>query len=105
MWSIETVAAAVEATPEAGAESHSAPISEVIFTAKEAIPDGYYADVKVQVKLPEDATGTKLAFPVIQTCETGETAWIQIAEEGQSEDDLDTPAPTFEVTETVEGGH
>ena len=100
LWTIETVSAPA-ASPEAGEESHAAPLSEVVFTAIEPIPDGFYASIAIQVQLPEGATGETLAFPVIQTCETGETAWIQIAAEGQSGDDLESPAPTIVVTESV----
>lgn len=98
LWTIETVTGPV-ASPEAGTpEAEHAPISEVVFTANEPVPDGYYASVQIQVQLPDGSAGDVLAFPVIQTCETGETAWIQIAEEGQSEDDLDSPAPTLTLT-------
>jgi uncharacterized protein YcnI len=63
------------------------------------LQDGYYDAFMMSVRLPEDAAGTTLYFPTIQTCEEGETAWIQIPEEGQSEDDLESPAPAFTVTE------
>jgi uncharacterized protein YcnI len=37
-----------------------------------------------------------IRFPVIQTCEKGELAWIEVAEEGQAEPEH--PAPTIKVT-------
>lgn len=94
LWDIETVSAEAIGSPEA----EPAAISEVVFIAHTPIPDGYYASVQIQVQLPAGAEGDVLAFPLIQTCETGETAWIQIAEAGQSEDDLDSPAPTLTLT-------
>ena len=42
------------------------------------------------------ATAGDLHFPVVQTCETGETAWIDVAAEGQPEPEH--PAPTVKVT-------
>jgi uncharacterized protein YcnI len=38
-----------------------------------------------------------IRFPVIQTCETGELAWIEVAAEGAPEPDH--PAPTLKVTD------
>jgi len=55
----------------------------------------------LSVAIPEDAAGTTLFFPTIQTCESGETAWIEIPAEGQDHDDLESPAPGVTV---VEGG-
>ncbi|MCA9858270.1 MAG: YcnI family protein [Thermomicrobiales bacterium] len=102
LWSIETVSAETDATAESG----HAPISEVVFTANEPVPDGYYASVQIQVQLPDGNEGDAIAFPVIQTCETGESAWIQIPDDGQSADDLDTPAPVVTLSAAVEGsGH
>lgn len=37
-----------------------------------------------------------IRFPVIQTCEKGELAWIEVAEEGQAEPEH--PAPTIKIT-------
>ncbi|MDO9455882.1 YcnI family protein [Nocardioides sp.] len=80
-------------------------VSTVTYTAKTPLPDGYRDTFEVQLQLPEDAEGETLSFPTIQTCAQGETAWTEIAEAGQSEDDLDNPAPAFAVTEASEGGH
>ncbi|WP_139977884.1 YcnI family protein [Nocardioides litoris] len=81
-------------------------VDTVTYTAKTALPDGYRDAFEVQVQIPEDAEGADLAFPVIQTCQQGETAWTEIPAEGQSADDLDSPAPAFLVTAADgEGGH
>lgn len=37
-----------------------------------------------------------IRFPVIQTCEQGELAWIEVAEDGQAEPEH--PAPTIKIT-------
>lgn len=57
----------------------------------------------MSVKLPP-AEGETLYFPAVQTCEEGETAWIQIPAEGQTEDDLETPAPAVTLV-AGEGSH
>lgn len=80
-------------------------VSTVVYTAKTPLPDGYRDAFELQVQIPEDAAGETLAFPTIQTCQQGETAWTEIPAEGQTEDDLESPAPAFEVTEATGEGH
>ena len=48
-------------------------------------------------RLPDDV-GSTLSFPTIQTCEEGETAWIEVPAAGHDADDLDRPAPGFVLT-------
>ena len=36
--------------------------------------------------------------PTVQTCEEGETAWVQTPAEGQDADELEAPAPQLTVT-------
>jgi periplasmic copper chaperone A len=43
------------------------------------------------------ATAGNISFPVIQTCEQGEIAWIEPVVEGAEEPEL--PAPTIKITE------
>ncbi|MFC4222520.1 YcnI family copper-binding membrane protein [Lysinibacter cavernae] len=81
-------------------------VDTVRYTALSPVADGLRDTVTVQVALPADAEGQTLDFPVRQICETGETNWADIAADGQSEDDLELPAPTVEVTAaSAEGGH
>ena len=79
--------------------------SEVVYTAKTPLPDGQRDTFELSLQIPEDAAGKTLTFPAIQTCEKGETAWTEVPAAGQSEDDLDHPAPAFEVTAAVTGDH
>lgn len=76
-------------------------VSEIVYTAKAPLPEGYRDSFQLGVKLPE-AEGETLVFPVIQTCEVGETAWIEVAEEGQNAEELEHPASTFELTAASE---
>jgi uncharacterized protein YcnI len=46
----------------------------------------------LSVRMP-DASGETLAWPVVQTCEEGETGWIEIAADGEDPDALEHPAP------------
>lgn len=82
-------------------DSHGTTITErvdqVVYTAEQPLPDDLRQTFQVQVKLPDDAVGSTLAFPTVQTCSKGETAWIQVPAAGQDPDTLESPAPSVEV--------
>ena len=69
-------------------------VASVTYVAEETVREGYRQVFDLAVQLP-DAVGETLAFPTIQTCEAGETAWIETGEEGQ---ELEHPAPTLTTT-------
>lgn len=73
-------------------------VGQVVYTANTPLQDGFRDTVTLQLTLPAEADGSALAFPVLQSCEVGETDWNQIAEKGQDPHDLDRPAPTVDVT-------
>jgi uncharacterized protein YcnI len=79
-------------------------VSEVVYTAKTPLPDGYRAAFELSMQLPDKA-GETLAFPTVQTCERGEAAWIEIPNEGQTGDDLEAAAPAFAITAAAAGEH
>ncbi|SJN10462.1 Conserved membrane protein in copper uptake, YcnI [Leucobacter sp. 7(1)] len=72
-------------------------VAQVVYTATTPLPDGQRDAFELSLQIPEDAAETTLYFPTVQTCEQGETAWVQIPEEGQDGHDLDTPAPGVDV--------
>ncbi|MEU6138697.1 YcnI family protein [Nocardioides sp. NPDC047086] len=75
----------------------------IVYTAKTPLPEGQRDAFEVSLQLPEEE-GT-LAFPTVQTCEKGETAWIEETPEGATEEP-ESPAPAFEVTAAeAEDGH
>ncbi|WP_395728993.1 YcnI family protein [Nakamurella sp.] len=76
-------------------------VDQVVYTAKTPLPDGYRDAMVLSLQVP-DAVGQTLSFPTIQTCEVGETAWIEPTVAGQ--DEPDHPAPAFEVTAAAAGG-
>lgn len=77
-------------------------VAEVVYTARKPLPDGIRDTIELQLPLP-DREGEKVVFPVVQTCEKGETAWTQTYDEGQ--DEPESPAP-FLVTTAAQGdGH
>lgn len=71
--------------------------TQVTFTGDTPVEDGLKATVAMDVLIDESAAGTTLAFPLTQTCVEGETAWTEIADEGEDPHDLDAPAPVVQV--------
>lgn len=71
--------------------------TRVVFAADTPVDDGLKASVSLDVLFAEAAADSTLAFPVTQTCVTGETAWTQVADDGDDPDDLESPAPVVVV--------
>lgn len=80
-------------------------VKEVVWTAADAgpLPDGRLDIFGMSVKLPAGAAGDPVYFPVVQECVKGETGWIQIPQPGESEDDLEEPAPAVTLTAATAG--
>ncbi|MGB3411141.1 MAG: YcnI family protein [Microthrixaceae bacterium] len=57
----------------------------------------------LSMKLPDGKAGDVLSFPVVQTCEAGETDWIEIAKPGEAEPEH--PAPTITLTAATDDHH
>ena len=77
---------------EAGSDPKAAP-SAVTFTGR--LPDEAFDDFTLLMKLP--ATGEALAFPVIQTCEKGESQWTEVPDPAAPDEKLTRPAPTVRL--------
>ena len=79
--------------------------ASIVYTADDPLPEGQRDAFELTFQVP-DAAGETLAFPTIQTCEKGETGWVEVPSEGQDPEELEHPAPSFEVTEaSAEGSH
>jgi periplasmic copper chaperone A len=79
-------------------------VGEVTYTADTPLPDGERDAFELSLQLP-DAAGETLAFPVIQKCEKGETAWVETPAEGQDPEELERPAPSVTITEATGDEH
>ncbi|MDQ2678548.1 MAG: YcnI family protein [Actinomycetota bacterium] len=77
-------------------------VDEVIWEGG-PLPDDELQMFWISMKLPEGEAGTAVEFPVVQTCETGETAWIEPVVEGQ--DEPEHPAPAVVLTAAADDGH
>jgi uncharacterized protein YcnI len=101
-WDVDKVMETLE-TPVEGpfGEQLTERVSEVVYTARTPLPDGYRDAFELSLRIPDDAAGQPLYFPTIQVCEVGESAWIEIPEPGQDPEQLDLPAPFVLVVETA----
>ncbi|WP_314432381.1 DUF1775 domain-containing protein [Microbacterium lacticum] len=80
--------------------------TQVTYTAVTPIESGISATVSLDVIFASSASGTSVAFPVLQKCVVGETDWSEVATEGQTEDDLASPAPVVAVgAVATDAGH
>ena len=102
-WDVEKVTETLD-TPIEGdhGEQITERVSEVVYTARTPVEDGFRDTFELSVTIPEDAAGQTLYFPTIQTCAAGESAWIEMPAADQNADDLESPAPSVLVVEATE---
>src|SRR5699024_5309903 len=72
-------------------------VAEIVYTADEALAPDMRDAFVLSAQLPESA-GDTLYFPTVQTCADGEDAWVEIPADGDDGNDLELPAPAFEIT-------
>jgi uncharacterized protein YcnI len=103
-WDVAKIAVeAAEPATDSHGEAATSRTGQIVYTAKAPLPDGIRDTFEVSVKLPDDAAGDTLAFPVLQTCEVGETRWDEVTADGEAEPQH--PAPTISVTAATEAGN
>jgi uncharacterized protein YcnI len=98
-WDVATKEGPKDAV-ELHGETVTRGIKEVVWTAADAgpLPDGRLDLFGMSVKLPAGEPGDPVYFPTVQECVKGKSAWIQIPQAGESEDDLESPAPAVVLT-------
>jgi uncharacterized protein YcnI len=78
---------------------------QVTYTALTPLADGLRTTFELSLQIPADAAvGDTLAFPVLQSCEVGETDWAEPVVEGEAEPAHPAPAVTVTAA-TGEAGH
>lgn len=73
-------------------------VKEIDYTAKTPLSADQRDSFELSLFLPPETEGKTLIFPTTQECQGAETKWDQVPKEGQSEENLDSPAPSFTVT-------
>lgn len=77
-------------------------VTQVTWTGGPLV-DANYDEFVMLTRLP-DAPGT-LYFKIVQTCEQGETRWVEIPAEGKTMRDYKSPAAVLEITPPAEHHH
>ncbi len=96
-WEVETTIEKLDKpVKDAHGNSLTERVDSVVYTAKTPLPHDQRDAFELSLQLP-DSAGTTLAFPIVQTCEQGETAWIEVASDGGKPDDLEHPAPLVTI--------
>ena len=72
-------------------------VKEVAWTGGN-LPDEWYDEFVLRVRLPDAAPGTVIRFPVVQECVEGVHRWIEVPAEGQNPDSVAEPAPFVTLT-------
>ncbi|HEY9357119.1 MAG TPA: YcnI family protein [Arthrobacter sp.] len=100
-WTVEKVTEQLaEPRKLADGTSVTKRTSQIVYTAKAPLAHDLRDALVLSLKLP-DAAGTTLYFPTLQTCETGQTDWSEIAKGGQDAHSLKAPAPSITITEAA----
>ncbi|WP_037279621.1 YcnI family protein [Rubellimicrobium mesophilum] len=101
-WTLETVAGAYAEPVELFGETLSEGVREIHWSGGE-LPDAWYDEFVFRGRLTEGLAGQTIYFPVVQECGEAATRWIEIPAEGQTEEDLEEPAPALTVTAPAAG--
>jgi uncharacterized protein YcnI len=103
-WMLETVKGAYARSYDDHGTPTNEGIKEVIWSGGN-LPDGVHDEFVISVYLaPDLVPGAMLYFPVIQQCGTASEAWIDVPADGQTEDDLQLPAPGLKLLPAAPSG-
>ncbi len=101
-WDVQTVTAALNPPiTDSDGDQLTERVDQVVYTARTPLAADLRDALVLSLQVPEVA-GQSLSFPVIQTCEVGETDWIEQPVAGQPEPAH--PAPSIQVTAATGGG-
>jgi periplasmic copper chaperone A len=100
-WTVDLVTGPLEEPYDDHGQLVTDGVIEVAWTGGN-LPDGLFEDFGLSVRLP-DRAGETLYFPVLQECESGSYAWIQIPAEGEDAHDLAEPAPALRLVASDDG--
>lgn len=99
-WTLETVIAPYQKPYQYFESTLTEGVQEIIWTGE--LPDEWYDEFVFRGRVTEDiAVDSMVYIPVVQECANGNHRWIEVPAEGQSADDLESPAPGVRVTPAV----
>jgi uncharacterized protein YcnI len=96
-WTLETTVGAYAEPAELFGETLTEGVREIHWSGGE-LPDAWYDEFVFRGRLTDGVAEQTIYFPVVQECGEAVTRWIEIPAEGQTEEDLEEPAPALTVT-------
>jgi uncharacterized protein YcnI len=99
-WTIEVEEGTLPEPVDVDGETVTEGVVQVTWTGG-SLDSHQYDEFEIRARFP-NAAGETVYFPVIQTCEEGEHAWIEIPEEGAAEPE--EPAPGITLTASASEG-
>ncbi|MBC7918625.1 MAG: YcnI family protein [Rhodoferax sp.] len=107
-WTVSTKVGPLASPYKAHGKTFTEGVLEISWTAngaENALPDAFYDEFVLRGTTP--AKSGPLWFKVVQTCEKGSNAWIEVPASGTSSKGLKYPAALLEVldVQTAPGGH
>jgi len=76
----------------------------VTYTADTPLPDGFRDTVEISALLPVDGqAGDLVAFPTVQTCESGSYSWSELPSSDPDAPEPNEPAPALVLTDAASG--
>jgi uncharacterized protein YcnI len=102
-WKLEKVKGAYAKSYDYYGTATSEGVKEVIWSGGSLADDEYDEFVFRAYLTPDLKVGETLYFPVVQECGDKAERWIEIPKAGQSEDDLELPAPGIKLLEKAAG--
>lgn len=101
-WTLETVNGDYAKTYEYHGPKSSG-VQEIIWTGE--LATDHFEEFIFRARVTDAfEVGSKVYFPVVQECATGENPWVEIPVEG-SDKKLDHPAPALTIEEGHSGHH
>ena len=105
-WTVSTVVGPLAEPYESHGTRYTEGVLEIRWTAKgaeNALPDAFYDEFVLRGTTPKKPG--PLWFKVVQTCEKGSTAWVEVPAQGSNAHDLKSPAALLEVLDVQASGH
>lgn len=107
-WTVTTRVGTLAQSYESHGKTFTEGVLEISWTAKgaeNALPDAFYDEFVLRGNTP--AKPGPLWFKVVQTCEKGSNAWVEVPASGTSTKGLKSPAALLEVLDiqAATGGH
>lgn len=99
-WTLETVVAPYAEPYEYYENTLTEGVQEIIWTGE--LDDAHYDEFVLRGRVTETIAANEMLYiPVVQECAEGNHRWIEIPAEGQTGDDLESPAPGVMVHPAV----